>query len=225
MLRQLMMVGLTVAALTAPVNADDFFFGGDFEYDDGDWDDGGFQFGGGRRYRAAPYTPGAQNNNSQWDDNWNSPWNPGVQNNNSQWDDWEHNHNHGWNNGWNNNWQYQNQYQYRPQQPQYVAPRVVYSNQPIKISMPEGEPGMCAYVLSSAGQSWNYTMAPGKSQLFNEDRAWTITYDRGNGYGEQTYGLKPGHYRFRQSSRGWELYRSESMDSAPPVPQAPPPPM
>lgn len=191
------------------------FFFDDGGYDDGDWDDGGWnrnfsapRQGTARQYRHSPFSPATQNqNNLGWD--------------NSGWDDggWDN----GWNNnGWNNGWQQQqnwNQYQYQYQQPQRV-----YSNQPITIAMPTGEPGMCSYVLSSGQGTWNYTMSPGKSQTFNEDRAWKVTFDRGNGFGEQSYNLKPGYYRFRQSSRGWELYRSEAPPAAP-IANAPPPPM
>ena len=193
----------------------DFFYddgGYDYDYDDGGnwggrgWNNNSSGFprqGSARSYKQSPYRPGAQNqNNLGWD--------------NGGWDDG------GWDNGgWNNGWQQQqnwNQYQY--QQPQ----RVTYSNLPITIGMPAGEPGMCSYVLSSGQGTWNYTMSPGKSQTFNEDRAWKVTFDRGNGYGEQSYNLKPGYYRFRQSSRGWELYRSETPPAAP-IANAPPPPM
>jgi hypothetical protein len=225
MLRKLWIAGVIAAGFVGSAGAFD-----DFYYDDGGWDDGGWDNGGGwndgtygwqngRQYRQAPFTPGAQNNNSR---GWSNPFSPGAQNNNFGWDNGNQ-----WNNGYNNNWNYQQpQYQqnWQYQQPQYVQPQVVYSQQPIKLSMPGGEAGLCAYVLSSGGQSWNYTISPGKSQLFTEDRAWKVTYDRGNGYGEQSYVLKPGHYRFRQSSRGWELYRSDSMEDAP-LSQAPLPPM
>jgi hypothetical protein len=100
----------------------------------------------------------------------------------------------------------------------------VYSNQPITIAMPLDQPGPCGYVLLSGDAAWNYTMAPGQSQTFPEDRAWRITFDRGQGYGEQTYALKPGLYRFRLTSRGWELYRSTTPAPAP-FASAPPPPM
>ena len=101
---------------------------------------------------------------------------------------------------------------------------VTYSRQPIRISMPEDQIGICAYVLRSGDEAFNYTILPGKKQDFTEDRAWKIVYDRGDGFGQQSYGLKPGHYRFRQSSRGWELYRSSSMETAS-TSNAPPPPM
>ncbi|MCA9052379.1 MAG: hypothetical protein KDA75_01015 [Planctomycetaceae bacterium] len=209
-----------------------------------DYDDGGGWGGGGGRWgrqwgnnqsnrgRALPYQfdPGHQNTNQNWNNNqWD--YDPGYQNHNHQWN---------WNNNNNSNWQYQHQHYTQPQynytQPRYnysqsqysraqtVVPQVTYSQEPIRISMPSGEAGLCAYVLSDGGQNWNYSISPGTKQDFKEDRSWKITYDRGNGFGEQTYGLKPGHYRFRQSSRGWELYRSSSMDTAS-TSNAPPPPM
>jgi hypothetical protein len=76
-------------------------------------------------------------------------------------------------------------------------------------------------VLATGSQSWNYTIAPGKSQAFPEDRAWQVTYDRGAGHGQQTYQLRSGQYKFRQGPRGWELYRSE-LEEAAPVVTAPP---
>lgn len=115
---------------------------------------------------------------------------------------------------WDYGWNYGNNWQQRPQ----------YSQQPIKLSMLYGELGPVAYVLSGGGQVYNYTMQPGMAQNFREDRPWQITYDRGNGLGQQTYGLKPGHYRFKPTARGWELFRSDSMDDMP-LAQAPPPPM
>lgn len=202
MSRTLCLAGLTWAAVHSTVLA---------------FDDGGYQ------YKFSPYTPGTQNQGSNWNSGGNSNWNSGGGGN--------------WNNDWSGGTQHWHQqpqrqyhYDYQPQQswsyqqPQYTPPQPVYSGLPIKISMPPTEAGLCAYVLTSGGETWNYTIAPGKSQLFNEDRAWQVTYDRGDGYGPQTYGLKPGHYRFRQSSRGWELYRSDSMQDAPPS-FAPPPPM
>ena len=143
-----------LTALCAPAAAiDDFYYddGGDW-YDDGyDYDYGGYQ--NGRYYKQAPYTPGVQNNNN----NWGSPWSTGNQNSGFNW---------GYNNNWQQpqyqqNWQYsQPQYSqsYRPAQP--YTPPVVYSNLPIKISMPAGEAGLCAYVLSGGNGSWNYTIAP-----------------------------------------------------------------
>lgn len=128
------------------------------------------------------------------------------------WEDdgyWDDGYDYGWNYGWNNNG-----WQQRPQ----------YSQQPIKISMMYGEAGPVSYVLSGGGPVYNYTMQPGMAQMFREDRPWQITYDRGNGFGQQTYSLKPGHYRFKQSPRGWELFRSDSLDDMP-LAQAPPPPM
>lgn len=210
MQRALLLTGLVLAAIGANAAAfDDFYYddGGwgfgydDYYYDDYYYDDYYDDYNTPRSYKYMPFSPGAQNQNLGWNNGWDNTWN----------------------NGWNNNWQQQQNWNYQPR-PQYQTPQVVYSQQPIKISMPPAEAGLCAYVLSSGGQSWNYTISPGKSQQFKEDRAWQVTYDRGNGYGHQTYSLKPGHYRFRQSSRGWELYRSDVMDDTP-IAQAPPPPM
>ena len=202
----------------------------------------------GGELRSAPMMqdPGYQNQSSNWGQNYNygNQWDPGHQNwnqgttwnSNNNWNqNWGGNQNWGHNQGWNQNWSHSNQnwsYQqprYSYSQPSYSQrsysqPQVVYSQQPIRISMPVNQPGMCSYVLSSGDESWNYTIAPGKKQDFKEDRVWKITFDRGDGFGQQSYGLKPGHYRFRQGSRGWELYKSSSMDTAS-TSNAPPPPM
>jgi hypothetical protein len=182
--------------------------------------DGGGGFGGMRKrnYGGSPFSPNVQNQQGQdWAPNWGgSPFSPDVQNNQAGgWNDWDdggfhnpqwQNHQH-WNqNQWHNQQGYWNQPQYSYSAP--PAPQIAYSNLPIGISMPYGESGLCSYSLSSGGQSWNYTISSGRSQTFNEDRAWQITFDRGNGLGTSTYALRPGEYRFRQSSRGWELYRS-----------------
>jgi hypothetical protein len=223
MQRAILTAGLLLAALTGPATAYDDFYFDDGGFDDGgDWDDGdyyddGFDDYGGtaRKFNYSPFNPGTQNNNMGWNNNgWNNNgWNHGG---------WNNNHNGGWQQPQHQHWNNQPQYQYQPARPQ-----VVYSQQPIKISMPPNEAGLCAYVLKDGNNgAWNYTIAPGKSQDFTHDRGWLVTFDRGNGFGEQTYSLKPGYYRFRQSSRGWELYHSATapVDAAP-VAQGPPPPM
>ncbi len=129
------------------------------------------------------------------DDGWDWDFAPGVQSGGFNW--------------YQNGWQ---------------RPQPAYSQQPIKLSMLYGEAGPAAYVLSGGGQVYNYTMSPGMTQLFREDRPWQITFDRGNGHGQQTYALKPGHYRFRMTEQGWGLFRSESMDDLP-LAKAPPAPM
>jgi hypothetical protein len=135
------------------------------------------------------------------------------------YDDHHHHNDYqgGYNQGGYNQWRQPLSYQPR-------RPAVVYSQLPITISMPDGEAGLCAYILGDGSNAWNYSIAPGKSQSFKEDRAWTVRYDRGNGYGEQMYRLKPGHYKFRQSARGWELYYSAPGGNAP-LNAGPPAPM
>lgn len=225
----------------------------EFNYDDGGnfvdegWDDGD----SGKvlpKAGASPFTPGVQNDFENFD--LGSPFNPGNQNQGTTWNNGQQFWNQGnqWNNGqqnnvnpnwngnsdwmsrqnaWNNYYGQQTVPQTRlprPPDPQFMTPQVSYSNQPIKLAMPEGEVGPCGYLLISGEQTWNYTMFPGKSQTFNEDRDWKIVYDRGEGFGEQAYQLKTGLYRFRRGDRGWELYRSDLPDAAP-VASAPPPPM
>lgn len=172
---------------------------------------------------GSPFTPGPQNQGNNWG-NGGVPGNfapnygfPNVRQNRGGWyydeydDEWYYDDGYDWD---------QPDWGYGPQAPQYQQ-RPVFSNQPITILMPEGEPGVCAYVLSGAGGVWNYTIAPGKSQTFNEDRQWMVTFDRGNNLGQQSYNLKPGIYKFRQSNRGWELYRTENPSAS----QGPPAPM
>lgn len=173
---------------------------------------------------SAPFTPGVQNNTT-WNNgsNWNTGnsgnWNQGNWNSGSQ--HWQHQQP-----TWQSQpqrWSY-NQRQYQPTQTSYpTAPAVSYSGDPILISMPAEQPGMCSYILTSGDSSWNYTIAPGKKQSFVEDRSWKITFDRGNGYGEQSYRLAPGQYLFRQSDRGWELYHTPLAPTVD-VGGAPPPP-
>ncbi len=210
--------------------------------------------GGGRNNQIqsapsyGPYTPGAQNQSTGGNRQYNSPFSTGSQNSNTAW-------NNQWQQG-GTNWQPQPQYQpqqqiYQNQQnwnnhqqpqlyshtPEYTpyrteprsslvsppAPQVAYSQKPIIISMPPEQSGQCQYRLSSGSDVWNFSMTPGKSQNLVEDRSWRVTFDRGSGYGEQAYRLQPGHYRFRQSSRGWELYHSTAAVAASSSTLPPPP--
>lgn len=174
---------------------------------------------------GSPFTPGPQNNSGNF--NSGSPFAPGNQNQSSVWP----NQNNPFgplppqeggmptppNNDWARNLP-------RPEDPKFMPLPPNYSNLPIRISMPEGQPGACGYQLATGQQAWNYMIAPGKSQTFVEDRVWQVTYDRGGGFGPQTYTLRSGHYKFRQSPRGWELYRGELDPSiAAPVATTPPP--
>lgn len=204
---------LAVAAMSVPAAASAQFF------DDGYYDDGGFyndgynddgwDYGGGgnQRYQFMPFSPGIQNTQgwNQWDDG-------------GGWNQWGGNSNQ-WNGGSNqwgggsNQWGGFNQWggnypqsTYRPQ-PNYQPP-VNYSGLPITIEMPPDQSGLCSYSLLGGSGAWNYSITPGRSQNFTEDRDWKIRFDRGNGNGSATYNLRPGVYRFRQSSRGWELYRA-----------------
>jgi hypothetical protein len=162
---------------------------------------------------GSPFAPGAQTQVPEA----GSPFSPGTQNqawnwpnqnqwNQNQWDDGWYDEDGYYNPGFNPYWQQQQQWQQRPP--------VAWSNEPITIGMPEGEPGICAYSLTSGFGGWNYTITPGKSQTFQEDRPWSITFDRGDNRGTQTYRLKPGQYRFRHGENGWELFRSEFVSGA-----------
>jgi hypothetical protein len=158
---------------------------------------------------GSPATPGAQNfQPSQWQTpgfNPNNQFQPQWQSWQNQWgNDWYDDEFDGFQPGFNPYWRQQQQ-----QQGWQFQPPVTWSNEPIEITMPEGEPGVCAYTLSSGVGGWNYTITPGKSQAFREDRPWSVTFDRGDGRGVQTYKLKPGRYRFRHGENGWDLFRQE----------------
>lgn len=157
---------------------------------------------------ASPFAPGNQNQSSVWPGGGNNPWapqNPGNSSGPPQQNYWGQN-------------------LPRPEDPQFMPLPPNFSNLPIRISMPPGEPGPCGYVLSTGQQSWNYTIAPGRAQTFIEDHVWQVTYDRGGGFGPQTYALRSAHYKFRQSPRGWELYRTP-LDDVPAAPVAVEPPL
>ena len=54
-----------------------------------------------------------------------------------------------------------------------------------------------------------YSIPPGYSQEFREDRAWVIQFSRAANVDQARYGLQSGQYTFTSTDRGWELYRSE----------------
>jgi hypothetical protein len=56
----------------------------------------------------------------------------------------------------------------------------------------------------------SYTIPPGYSQEFREDRAWVVQFSRGTNLAPARYGLQSGAYVFTSTGHGWELYRSKS---------------
>jgi hypothetical protein len=80
-----------------------------------------------------------------------------------------------------------------------------FSGGPIRISNPATNQATLSYTLDGVA----YTIAPGHSQDFREDRAWVIQFSRGANLDQAQYGLQSGVYSFTSTDRGWELYRSE----------------
>ena len=103
----------------------------------------------------------------------------------------------------------------------YVVQRPILENfagGPIKIENPVTNKETLSYTLD--GNS--YTIPPGHSQEFSEDRAWVVQFSRGANLGQAQYGLQSGLYSFTSTDHGWELYRSEFPQTVAPPP---PPPM
>jgi hypothetical protein len=104
----------------------------------------------------------------------------------------------------------------------YVVQRPIvgsFSGGPIKIVNPAESGVTLSYSLDGS----DFTMAPGSSQEFQEDRAWAIQFSRGEGLDQARYGLQSGVYTFARTDRGVELYRSEFAQTVapPPAPAAP----
>ncbi|MCA9055555.1 MAG: hypothetical protein KDA75_17055 [Planctomycetaceae bacterium] len=91
--------------------------------------------------------------------------------------------------------------------------------------MPSSGVRACGYILKDDSKSWNYVLKPGQSQEFPLDRQWTILFDRGDGFGEQSYQLQSGNFEFHPTQRGWELFSNPAATTAATAPGAPPPPM
>lgn len=72
----------------------------------------------------------------------------------------------------------------------------------IKLSCPKTAPGPLSYSLNGH----IYTIQPGYSQTFPNDRAWTIEFKRGGDDSEvASYPLNSGLYTFVASPSGWDL--------------------
>jgi hypothetical protein len=105
----------------------------------------------------------------------------------------------------------------------YVVQRPILENNfsggPIKIVNPAKTGASLSYVLDGSV----FTMAPGSSQEFQEDRAWEIQFSRGPNLDQARYGLQSGLYTFTRTDHGWELYRTEFPQAATAAPPPPPP--
>lgn len=107
--------------------------------------------------------------------------------------------------------------------PQYGSsvPATVYDGGPIVISCPSDAPAPISYVLNG----YTYTMKPGESQQFTNDRNWVVQFTRGvPGTADRKYTLSTGKYRFDPSSQGWDLVTDRTaMGTLQPAPPAPGP--
>ena len=104
----------------------------------------------------------------------------------------------------------------------YVVQRPIvnnFSGGPITIDNPAANKANLSYTLDGNP----YTIAPGYSQEFTEDRAWVVQFSRGANLDQGRYGLQSGLYSFTSTDHGWELYRSEFPQTVgpPPAPAAP----
>ncbi|MGD0900591.1 MAG: hypothetical protein ABR915_22385 [Thermoguttaceae bacterium] len=103
----------------------------------------------------------------------------------------------------------------------YVVQRPIlqnFSGGPIKIVNPAKTGASLSYLLNDS----TFTIPPGSSQDFQEDRSWVIQFSRGANLDQARYGLQSGLYTFARTEHGWELYRTEfPQTAAPPPPAAP----
>ena len=84
-------------------------------------------------------------------------------------------------------------------------PAANFSGRPITITNPATNKAALNYTLDGTA----YSIQPGYSQDFREDRAWVIQFSRGANLDQARYGLQSGLYSFASTDHGWELYRSE----------------
>ena len=94
----------------------------------------------------------------------------------------------------------------------------------IKLSCPKTAPGPLSYSLNGHV----YTIQPGYSQTFPNDRAWTIEFKRGGDDSEvASYPLNSGLYTFVAGPRGWDLQQPGAAPTLstelPPAPLPPAP--
>lgn len=65
-----------------------------------------------------------------------------------------------------------------------------------------------------------YTIKPGETQRFNDDRDWVIAFGSGGSKGDLRYTLKAGTYRFVATDGGWDL-KQTTEKTAPATKDAP----
>ena len=104
-----------------------------------------------------------------------------------------------------------------PQQ-QQASSAVVPSGAEIKLICPKDAGKSLTYSLNGNP----YTIHPGYSQVFRDDRAWKLEFQRNSESADiVTYTLKPGKYNFGIGSNGWELRQVVivPVGELPPAPQ------
>ena len=108
-----------------------------------------------------------------------------------------------------------------PQFPAYTPSPTVAN---IKLSCPKSAPGPLSYSLNGHV----YTIKPGYSQTFPNDRDWKIEFKRGDDASEvASYPLSTGNYTFVAGPIGWDLQQpgvpTPSPAELPPAPIPPAP--
>ena len=99
-----------------------------------------------------------------------------------------------------------------------ASPTLAAAN--IKLSCPKTAPGPLSYSLNGHV----YTIQPGYSQTFPNDRAWTIEFKRGgDDSAVASYALNSGLYSFVAGPGGWELQQPGATPS--PSAELPPSPL
>ena len=95
--------------------------------------------------------------------------------------------------------------------PQFTTP----ANRPagtIKLVCPKTAGGPLTYSLNGHV----YTIQPGYSQTFRDDRAWTLEFNRGGDGSEiARQSLRAGTYEFALGTNGWELQQPGAMPATP----------
>jgi hypothetical protein len=89
----------------------------------------------------------------------------------------------------------------KPVVPDTLVPDSIISAGVIRLKLPATADGSVNYQLNGT----SFTMDPGYSQRFANDRSWNITFDDGTGR-MQSHGLTSGNWEFFKASDGrWEL--------------------
>lgn len=97
---------------------------------------------------------------------------------------------------------------------------------PIVIYCPAESTGSVSYTINGH----RFTMKPGQSQKFTNDRRWIVEFDQGAGRGLTKYTLNSGHFKFKQTPAGWDFVQTltppeSGKESAPPPPMDTPNPL